>query len=105
MCRSFWRRSACSLTATMHGPGLWRGPLNGTAWLFLCAGLAGVLLAGGQVFSHAGMVTTFGLAGLFVLAVWCVGFYRFWKESGAAVPDVGASGQALADIFALTNLR
>jgi citrate/tricarballylate utilization protein len=73
--------------------------------LLLCAGLAGALLAGGRVFSHAAMVRTFGVAGLFVLIVWGVGFYRFWKESGATVPDAGTSRQTLTDIFALTNLR
>jgi len=73
--------------------------------LLLCAGLAGALLAGGRVFSHAGMVITFGLAGLFVLIVWAVGFYRFWKESGGTVPGPGSIRQALTDIVALTNLR
>ena len=73
--------------------------------LLLCAGLASALLASGQVFSHGAMVTTFGLAGLFVLVIWGVGFYWFWRESGAMVPDAGSVRQALTDIFALTNLR
>jgi len=73
--------------------------------LLLCAGLTGALPAGGQAFSHRAMVITFGLAGLFVLVVWGVGFYRFWKEGSGTVPDPGALRNALIDIFTLTNLR
>jgi citrate/tricarballylate utilization protein len=41
------------------------------------------------VIPHSAMVWMFGLAGLYVLAVWIIGFLRFWRDTGEKLGDFG----------------
>ena len=53
-----------------------------------------------KIFSHATMVTIFGLAGLYVLLAFIMGFRNFWADMGEKMGDFatpGAFGQALWD--------
>lgn len=59
------------------------------------------------VMPHGAMVWLFGIAGLYVLTVWIIGFLRFWRDTGEqlrdfAKPDALFSGAR--DVFTLRYL-
>ncbi len=60
-----------------------------------------------QVISHEAMVTIFGLAAVFVLVAFAMGFRQFWADMGEKMGDFaspGAFGQAMWDALTLKYL-